>query len=250
MTAICVQALGADDTTDEAEARMQLALLHRVLHRAGFDDDLGAGHISYRLDSESFLVTPDAFGWDEVSASSLARLSIGGSEDENHPSVSSAARVLHRVIHERRPDIRVAVHNHPRWSTVWAAAGRLPPIYDQFGMFATDDLVLSARYETGVSLREEACAQVESMEGATTAILQSHGVLVMASSVRQAHLKCAALEHRARMAWHVTALGGAFPVESGVAAGIAAMVDTEAARPHHFEYAIRRELRTDPGVLE
>ena len=243
-------ALGADDTGDEAEARLQLALLHRVLHRLGFDDDLGAGHISYRLDGESFLVTPRAFGWDEVCASTLVRLSIDGSVDEDQQSVGEAARVLHRVIHELRPETRVAVHNHPRWSTIWAAAGRIPPIYDQFGMFAMDDLVLSTHYETGVSLQEEARAQVESMGGATTALLRSHGVLVMASSVRQAHLKCAALEHRSRTAWHVTALGGAEPVGSKVAAAIAAVVDTQAARPHHFEYAVRRELRTDPSVLE
>ena len=42
----------------------QVAALHRVLHIAGYQDGLGVGHISCRLDDGSILVTAREFGWD------------------------------------------------------------------------------------------------------------------------------------------------------------------------------------------
>jgi L-fuculose-phosphate aldolase len=233
----------------ELDDRAELAVLHRRLHRIGFCDGTIAGHISMRLDDGTMLITGRGFGWDEMRASRLVRIDQQGHVFGNG-IVGDAARTLHGVIHERRPDIRVAVHHHPVWASVWAAAGQVPPVLDQLGSFATDDLVVTGAYQEDASHRGEAESYLKEMGAARTALLRSHGVLVLAESVRQALLKCAALEHRCRLAWHARVLGEFEPMAKDVSQKLAAGRDTPAGMRNLFEYATRRELADDPSVLE
>lgn len=234
---------------DRLDERQELALLHRILHRIDYTDGLGAGHISMRLDDGTILITARNRGWDEMCASDLVLLDedgvplMGGGAN-----VGRAAHVLHSVIHRHRPDVKVAVHNHPRWATIWAAAGRVPPAYDQYGSFVGDDIVLSGEFRDDVSNAEEAMAVVAAISGAPKALLRNHGVLVFGASVRQAHVRSASLEHRCKIAWHVEALGGGTQVAPEVVSKLSTKVQDGV--PFHFEYAARREIKADPSVLD
>jgi ribulose-5-phosphate 4-epimerase/fuculose-1-phosphate aldolase len=149
-----------------------------------------------------------------------------------------------------RTDAVVAVHHHPQWSTVWAAAHRVPAVYDQLSAFVADDLVLYDDYAGGVNRWDLAEANVLSMGGSAQALLANHGVLVLAASVEDAHLRCVALEHRAKLAWRVEALGGGTPLHEDVAAQLARTMHDKGGWPGFFLAMARAELRRDPTVLD
>jgi len=241
------QSLGAADLDDRA----QLALLHRILHRAGFDDGTIAGHISLRLDDGTLLITPGEWAWDEVRASHLMHIDPDGTILEGDWTVNSAASVLHTVFHRHRPGIKVAVHHHPQWASVWAASHRIPPVYDQLSALVRDDLVLYNDYRGIVTSPEIALENVRALDGTSKALLANHGVFVLAESVPQAHLRSIALEHRCQLAWRVEALGSpGVPVAPEVVARLSDRADADAfIWASNFASAVRRELAADPNVL-
>ena len=239
--------LGPADLDDRA----QLALLHRILDRSGFHDGTNAGHISLRLNDGTLLITPSEWAWDEVRASYLVHIDNDGTILEGDWTVSPAATTLHVVLHRHRPEVKVAVHHHPQWSSVWAASHRIPPIYDQLSALLRDDLVLYDDYRGNVTSPEVALENVRAMEGTTKALLANHGVFVLADSLPQAHLRSIALEHRCQLPWRVEALGTpGVPVAPEVVAHLAGHADADAfIWASNFASAVRRELASDPDVL-
>lgn len=235
---------------DDLDPRSQLALLHRILHRARFDDGTRAGHISMRLDDGTILITPHEYAWDEMRASRLARIDDTGAIVTGDAKVSAVASVLHVALHQHRSDVRVAVHNHPQWATVWAAAQRLPPVYDQLSALIRDDLVLYDNFRDNVADPDVALENVVAMDGSTTALLANHGVFVLGGSLRDAHLRCIAVEHRCRLAWRVEVIGGGRPVHGDVIEHMSTALEAIGGWPYFLEAAVRRELAADPSVLE
>lgn len=228
-------------------ARVELAVLARMLWREGFDDRI-SGHITLRSGDE-MLCTPYGLGWGELTSSDILRIDMSGSILDGRWPVNPAI-ALHRAIHEFRSDVAVAVHHHPQWATRWAAACRKPGIYDQFSAFAADDLTLYTAYEGGVDDPALARANVEAMGSSNSILLAHHGVLVLASSMAEAHLRCVVLEHRCRMAWHVEALGAKSEVDPVVASTVAAQFDGAGTGwPELYEAMQRREIQSDPRVL-
>jgi ribulose-5-phosphate 4-epimerase/fuculose-1-phosphate aldolase len=242
--------IGSPLIPEALNERTQLALLHRVLHRIGFDDGTRSGHMSMRCDDGTLLVSPHQYAWNEMRASYIAHIDHEGTVLDGECTVSIVAKSLHLALHKARPDIRIGVHNHPRWATVWAAAHRIPPVYDQLSGLVRDDLVLYDDFNDNVASQEIARANVAAMTGSTKALLANHGVFVVADSVRQAHLRCVSLEHRCRLAWKVELLGGGQPVRPEVIAALAPPVeDSENGWPHFLESAFRLEIAKDSTVL-
>jgi L-fuculose-phosphate aldolase len=225
-----------------------LALLHRTLWYEGYNDRI-AGHITMRHGDETFLCTPLGLAWDEVTASDVVTIDAQGSVVAGHWPVSPAI-TLHTVVHAERPDVEVAVHHHPEWGTVWSAAHRIPPIYDQLAGFMEDDLVLYNEYEAGVNVFEIAQRNVRAMGTGSQALLGNHGVLIFGSSVSDVHLRCVVLEHRCRLAWRVEAIGGGVPMLTKAASDLAGRMEQRKGWPYFFESALRREIRRDPLVLK
>jgi L-fuculose-phosphate aldolase len=124
--------------------RAQLAVLARALYREGYDDHI-SGHISVKQPDDTLLVNPFHLRWDEVRAEHIGRIDLDGNVLEGDWFISTAIR-LHLELHKARPDIGVAVHNHPRWGSVWASARRVPPVYDQTSSLVENDLVLHDDY--------------------------------------------------------------------------------------------------------
>ncbi|MGE3619813.1 MAG: class II aldolase/adducin family protein [Acidimicrobiia bacterium] len=233
----------------------QLAVLARALAREGYADH-SAGHITVKDDDDTLLVNPFPLAWDEIGASDVLRIDPSTGEVlEGRWPVSPAIK-LHLELHRARPDVGVSVHNHPEWSTVWAAVGVAPPIYDQNGALARGDVVFHDEYDGTVVDGEAARRNVAAVGSATMALLANHGVLVTADTVPLAHLRCLSLEARCRLAWRVHALAEARgrPMPTAIAADLGDKVDrVEADRtiwPFLWEAAVRRELRADRTVLD
>jgi L-ribulose-5-phosphate 4-epimerase len=225
----------------------EVALLARMLFREGYDDHL-AGHITYRQPDGTLLVNPWGLTWDEVTAADVMRIDLEGNVLEGRWTVTPAIP-LHLELHRARPGISVAVHNHPRWGTIWADLHRVPPVYDQTSAMVPGDVALYDDFGGSVDQVENARACVEALGDARMALLANHGVFVVGADIAQAHHRCVVLEWRCRQAWHVEAVGGGVPVRDEVFTRFAAPFD-RVSFPGLFEAMARRELRADPSILD
>jgi ribulose-5-phosphate 4-epimerase/fuculose-1-phosphate aldolase len=228
-------------------AQAELALLCRVLHRDGYDSHL-AGHITYRQPDDTLLVNPYGLTWDEVRASDIMRIDGDGAV-LGGPWTVTPAIPLHLELHKVRRDIRVAIHNHPRWGTIWADAHRAPPVYDQSGAGGFGDPAIYDEWQGTVAETYNARACVDAMGDAPTALLGNHGVVVVGVDVEQACHRAVVLEWRARQAWHVEVLGGGKPIPREILDHFSAQ-RADRPTPGVWEAMARRELRLDPTILD
>jgi ribulose-5-phosphate 4-epimerase/fuculose-1-phosphate aldolase len=230
----------------ELSASAELAALARVLHHEGWADHSN-GHITYKLPDGTLLATPFEFPWDELRSSDMMRISRTGEVLDGHWTVSPALQI-HIELHHARPDVGVAVHNHPHYATVWAAVGRVPPAYDQLsGMLDDDDIVVFDEYVGTVESVSAARANVYGVGAHDVALLRHHGALVTAPDVRRAYFLCTALEWRSRLAWEVEAVAGRgceLP-EEGRRSLAQLGHDIGGYLPNIWEAAVRREIRRD-----
>jgi ribulose-5-phosphate 4-epimerase/fuculose-1-phosphate aldolase len=225
--------------------REELVLLARTLWREGYDDHL-AGHITYRQPDGTLLCNPWLLLWEEIRPEDLLVIDADGNLIEGEWPVPLGIP-LHLELHRRRDDVVVAVHSHPRYGTVWADLGRVPPCYDQSSALGGGTIVVVDEYEGPVNSRDAAARAVRAMGDADLALLANHGVFVTAGSVRAAHQRAVALEYRSRRAWQVEAIGAGRELPEP-ARSFFTSSDGEGFIGY-FEAMARRELRLDPSLL-
>jgi ribulose-5-phosphate 4-epimerase/fuculose-1-phosphate aldolase len=229
----------------ELTARQELAVLARALWREGFDDHL-AGHITYRQPDGTLLCNPWMVLWEELRPEDVLRIDLDGTVIEGDWPVPPGIP-LHTELHKQRHDVTVAVHNHPRFATIWADAGRIPPCYDQSSALGGGELVLVDEYDGPVNDPGSAARAVRALGRADMALLANHGVFVLGGSIRAAHQRSVAIEQRCRNAWHVEAIGGGRPLPEP-ARSFFQRSDGEGFIGF-WEAMARRELRLDPGLI-
>ena len=231
----------------ELSSAAQLALLCRVLFDEGYDDHI-AGHISYRQDNDELLANPWELAWDELTAGDIVRLDPSGRVIEGDWNITPAIN-LHTEIYRRRPDVRVIIHNHSRYGTLWADAGRVPPVLDQTSAQVSGELLLVDEYGATVNEASEGARCATLLGDHKWALLANHGVLVVAGSLEQAYLRAATLEWRCRTAFEVQLLGGGRPLPAAVATQLGDMIDGNGF-PFLWEAMARRQLRGAPEILD
>jgi ribulose-5-phosphate 4-epimerase/fuculose-1-phosphate aldolase len=227
----------------------ELALLGRILYREGWDE-YDVGHITYRQEDGSYLTLPYELGWDETRASDIIRIDLDANKIEGSWSVTPAL-LLHLEFHRAFPGVDVTIHQHPRFTTVWSGIGRIPPAYDQRGAsLADDEIVFYDDYRGAVFSAESARHAVAGIGRANCAILRNHGAFVIGDSIAQAFNRAISLEWRCKQAWYVESISAGHTMPSfGHAAITAEMTRLNGVAPMFWEWAVRRELRIDGGVL-
>lgn len=231
----------------ELTPAQELAVLARMLHREGYDDHL-AGHITVKQPDDTFMVNPFGLPWDEIRASDVMQMDADGREIGGTWTITPAI-TLHVELHKVRQDVGVAVHNHPRWATLWADIGRVPEVFDQTSAMYHGEVAFYDDYLGPVDNPDNARAAVKAMGNANVCLLGNHGIFVVGKDVRQAYLRGMAFEWRCRQAWHVAAAGGGRPMRPEVAAMFGEFFN-QYPFPGLFEAMVRRELRADASVLE
>jgi ribulose-5-phosphate 4-epimerase/fuculose-1-phosphate aldolase len=226
--------------------RAQVALMCRMLFREGWDDHI-AGHITFRLPDGRILTNPWELAWDEVTAGDIVTLNSDGAVAAGDWNVTPAIG-LHLQLHQLRPEVNVVVHNHGRWSGLWANMHRVPPIYDQSSAYVDGPLPLYNEYAGTFEDEDNSLAAARALGDAKWALLANHGSLVVGRDLRQAHLRAITLEWRSRRAWEIELAGGGVPLSEAQAAAIA-LPDSNGF-PFLWEAMARREIRRDPGVLD
>ncbi len=225
----------------------ELALLARVLFREGYNDHL-AGHITYKQPDGTFLVNPFGLTWGEVKASDVMRMDADGNELAGKWTITPAIQ-LHVQLHKAREDVGVALHNHARWSTIWADVGRPPEIYDQTAAMYDGEVAVYDEYWGGVDDASNAGAAVQAIGSANVALLANHGVVVIGRDIEQIYLRAAVFEWRCRQAWHVEAVGGGKPVRPEVVRSLGGHFNAHNF-PGLFAAMARMVIAADPSVLD
>ena len=239
--------LKADHLLPTLSARQEVAVLARALWREGFDDHL-AGHITVRQPDGTLLCTPWLLLWEELRPNQIIRIDLDGTVvDGDWPAPLGIP--LHLALHRARGDVAVAVHHHPRFGTIWADAGRVPPVYDQSSALGGGgEPVLVDEYDGPVNDPGSAARAVAALGDASLALLANHGVFILAGSIRAAHQRAVAFEQRCRHAWQVEAIGGGRPLPDPARSFFAAS-DGDGFLGF-WEAMARRELRADPTLLD
>jgi L-ribulose-5-phosphate 4-epimerase len=227
--------------------REELVLLARTLVPEGYDDHL-AGHITIRQADGTLLCNPWFLTWDELRPEHVIRIDLDGQVLEGDWPAPLGIP-LHLELHKRRHDIGVALHHHPRWGTVWADLGRVPPCHDQSSALGGGSLVLVDEYDGPASARRAAASAVEAMGDADMALLVGHGVFVTAKNVRAAHQRAVALEQRCQRAWAIAATGLEGRELPAPMRELIGWGDGDGFRGF-WEAMVRRALRDDPTLLD
>ncbi|TDC86876.1 class II aldolase/adducin family protein [Actinomadura sp. 7K507] len=227
--------------------REELVLLARCLWREGYNDHL-AGHITCALGDGTLLCNPWLITWDELRPHQVIRIDLDGDLVEGDWPVPLGIP-LHLALHEQRPDVGWAVHNHPLYGTVWADMREVPPAMDQSSTLGGGDMALVDEYDEPVNSKEAARAAITKMRGADLALLAGHGVFVVGSSARAVHQRAVALEQRCQRAWHIRAAGGV--LESPLPTWWADKMRRSDGNGFagFWEAMVRQELRADPDLL-
>ena len=214
------------DSVSAAEwaTRVDLAAAYRLLAAYGWDD-LVFTHVSARVPGpdEHFLINPYGLLFEEITASSLVKVDLAGTQLTDSPyPVNPAGFTIHSAIHEARPDVACVLHTHTRAGiAVSAQRAGLAPISQQ-SLFALSSIGYHD-YE-GVALdADEKPRLVADLGAATSLILRNHGLLTVGPSIADAFLAMYVLETACRIQVAAQAGGGELTmIDERILAGIRA----------------------------
>lgn len=226
--------------------KAHVALMCRMLFNEGWNEHI-AGHITYRLPNGNVLTNPWELAWDELTASDIMTLDHEGNIIDGDWNITPAIG-LHIQLHTLRPECNVVIHNHAKWSGIWANLQRVPPVYDQTGAHCGLDLPVYNEYTGTFEDEVSSLSAAEALGDSKWALLANHGSLVVGKDLRQAHLRAITLEWRSKRAYEVELVGGAEPLSDEEVEKVS--ISDANGFPFCWEAMARRELRADPSILD
>jgi ribulose-5-phosphate 4-epimerase/fuculose-1-phosphate aldolase len=187
-------------STDEWQARVDLAAAYRLVALYGWDD-LIFTHISARVPGPDhhFLLNPYGMMFDEVTASSLVKVDPDGNKVMDSPYfINPAGFTIHSAVHAAREDARCVMHLHTDHGIAVSAQKQgLLPISQQ-AMFALSSLAYHD-YE-GLALDEEEKPRlVADLGDKKFMILRNHGLLTLGRTAAEAFLGMFLLERACKI---------------------------------------------------
>lgn len=168
------------------------------------------GNVSGRAADGSILMTPSGISKGEITADMLVRLDLDG-QIMAGGGVASSEKLLHLELYRQRSKVMGVAHGHPVFSSAFACAGRdlpdgiMPELVAVIGQIAT---VPYGRPSTP-ELAEKLAPFVRHHN---VFLLQNHGSVAVAASVREAYHRLQVAEAYAKTIWAAEALGGAQPL--------------------------------------
>ncbi|MCA3177685.1 MAG: class II aldolase/adducin family protein [Burkholderiaceae bacterium] len=240
----------------EWRARLDLAACYRLAALHGWTD-LVYTHISARVPGplEHFLLNPFGLAFDEITASSLAKIDLDGAlvdapADREPPRIHRAGFVIHSAVHGARPEVGCVIHTHTRagMAVSMLDCGLLP--LSQHAQLFHGRVGYHA-YEGLATELEERERLVRDLGDRSVLILRNHGLLVAGRTVAEAFSMCFHLEKACDAQLAAMACGTALSVPGdAVSAKTAARGFGNPASPlgrDEWPAMLRRLDRIDPG---
>jgi ribulose-5-phosphate 4-epimerase/fuculose-1-phosphate aldolase len=196
-------------SAEEWELRVALAAAYRLV--AAFHwDDLIFTHLSARVPGPDhhFLINPYGMLFDEITASSLVKVDLGGNKVMESPyAINPAGFTIHSAIHAAREDAKCVLHVHSlNGVAVSAQRGGLLPISQQ-SIFVLSSLA-THDYE-GVALRDDEKPRLVRDLGAKHFfLLKNHGLITIGEDVADAFVRLYIFESACTIQVRAQAGGG------------------------------------------
>jgi len=173
----------------EWDVRVNLAAAYRLVALHGWDD-LVFTHVSARVPGSEhhFLINPYGMMFEEITASSLVKIDLGGRKIMDSPhEINPAGFTIHSCIHAAREDVACVMHIHSLNGVAVAAQKQgLLPISQQ-SLFVLSSLAYHD-YE-GVALNAaEQPRLVANLGDKSCLMLRNHGLLTVGRTIADAFL--------------------------------------------------------------
>jgi ribulose-5-phosphate 4-epimerase/fuculose-1-phosphate aldolase len=183
----------------EADARLELAAVCRLMHRFGLSD-LTSTHLSTTIPERPghYLLNPYGMLSDEVTASSVVEIDAHDRPvRDGAASVNRTAIAIHGAIHRARPDVTTAIHAHTH---AGIAVGALPQ-----GLLPLSQWALKSHGRTAWHAYDGAAraaslgeAIVADLGEASVMFLRNHGTLAVGRTTAEAWIRLYYLEQACR----------------------------------------------------
>lgn len=174
-------------TEAERQARLDCAAAYRLVAHFGMSD-LVYNHITVRVPgTETFLINPYGWMYEEITASSLILIDLDGRVVRNPHAdlgINRAGYVIHSAVHAARADVGCVIHTHTRAGMAVSAmrCGLLP--LTQTAMRCMP--VAVHEYEGPAVDTDERARLIADLGQANAAILRNHGLLTAGPSAAEA----------------------------------------------------------------
>ena len=168
---------------------MELAALYRAVALHGWDDMIFT-HISARVPGPEhhFLINPYGLFFEEITASSLAKVDPDGNVVQDTPfPINPAGFTIHSAVHAAREDARVVMHLHTDQGVAVAAQadGLLPLTQHALAVLPR----LAYHDYEGIALDlDERSRLVADLGDRTLMLLRNHGTLAVGATAAEAWL--------------------------------------------------------------
>ena len=182
-------------TTEEWQARVELAALYRLVALHGWDDMIFT-HLSARVPGPEhhFLINPYGWMFGEITASSLIKVDPEGRAVDPTPHrVNPAGFTIHSAVHAAREDAMFVLHLHTDAGVAVSTheEGLLP--LTQHALIVLPSLAYHD-YE-GIALHlDERQRIVRDLGGCHAMLLRNHGTLALGATAGAAFLNLFMLE--------------------------------------------------------
>lgn len=231
------------------QARVDLAAVHRIAHRFGFDDGIW-NHLTLMVPgaADRFLVKAHGLLMNEITASNLIMADVEGNVVEGNGELEQSAFCIHSQIHLGHPNANCVLHAHPPHAT-WLADvldGRLEMVNQDnlrfYGRIAYDD-----DYSGPADDVDEGARMAKAFDGKPVLVSRNHGVTTTGATVADAFYNLYYLEVACKRQHLLCASGAtASIISDNIAAHTQGSLDEEQARSAflYFE-ALKRQLDRD-----
>lgn len=184
----------------EWEQRVNLAACYRLIAHYGWDD-LVDTHISARVPGgeHHFLINPYGLMFDEITASSLIRVSAKGEiVGTTEHDLNVFGYKIHEPFYRLRPEIGCVMHTHTRAGIAISAmeCGLLP--LSQMALHFYQSVGYHA-YEGNAFAPDEQQRLIRAMGGHRAVVLQNHGLLTIGETVAETFSRLYYLEQCCRV---------------------------------------------------
>lgn len=174
----------------------KIALSCNILAKEGHSETL-AGQITVRQPDGSFLTTPLAHGFDEISAASVIRINDKLEVLEGAGAANPAIR-FHMWVYQRRPDVNCIIHTHPPYVSTLSMTGQPLEIAHMDATPFHDDCAFLAEWP-GLPIADQEGEIISAALGSKRSILLvNHGFLAATSSIEETLYLSVLIERAAR----------------------------------------------------
>ncbi len=176
------------------EQRLQVARTALALLRTGLVVNT-SGNVSMRVD-DCVVITPSGCDYEELTAADIVVLDLDGNPVEGD-LLPSSETPLHLSVYASDDGIRSIVHTHSVYATaVSTLVSELPAVHYQIADLGGP--VPVAPYAT-FGTDELAASVTAALRGRTAALMQNHGGVTVADTVKQALARSVTLEWLSRV---------------------------------------------------